>query len=94
MPELDLEAQTGLLGCAPASLPSDDLVAPLFALAHEDGLQHADLPNRCCELRERLLVKAITAVIAADGKLTNVEADVMRAVCASLDVPLPPILTS
>jgi Zn-dependent protease with chaperone function len=42
----------------------------------------------------QMLVKAITAVIAADGKLTNVEADVMRAVCASLDVPLPPILTS
>jgi len=42
----------------------------------------------------QMLIKAITAVIADDGELTNVEADLMRAVCASLEVPLPPILVS
>ena len=40
-----------------------------------------------------MLVKAISAVIAADGKLTDSEGDLMRAVCATLEVPLPPILT-
>ena len=40
----------------------------------------------------QMLVKAITTIVADDGKLTSVEADVMRAVCASLEVPLPPIL--
>jgi len=42
----------------------------------------------------QMLIKAITAVIADDGELTDVEADLMRAVCASLEVPLPPILVS
>ncbi len=42
----------------------------------------------------QMLIKAISAVVAADGKLTSVEADLMRAVCATLEVPLPPILTS
>jgi len=41
----------------------------------------------------QMLVKAISAVIAADGKLTDSEGDLMRAVCATLEVPLPPILT-
>ena len=42
----------------------------------------------------QMLIKAITAVIADDGELTSVEADMMRAVCASLEVPLPPIPVS
>jgi len=42
----------------------------------------------------QMLIKAVTAVIADDGELTNVEADLMRAVCASLEVPLPPILVA
>lgn len=42
----------------------------------------------------QMLVKAITVVIAHDGELTSAEADLMRAVCATLEVPLPPLLTS
>ena len=42
----------------------------------------------------QMIVKAISNTVAADGKLTNVEADLLRAVCATLAVPLPPILTS
>ena len=42
----------------------------------------------------QMLVKAISTTVAADGKLTNVEADLLRAVCATLAVPLPPFLTS
>jgi hypothetical protein len=41
-----------------------------------------------------MLVKAITKVIAHDGEITGPEGDLMRAVCATLEVPLPPILTS
>jgi Zn-dependent protease with chaperone function len=41
----------------------------------------------------QMLIKAITAVIAEDGKLTSVESDLMRAVCITLECPLPPILT-
>jgi len=42
----------------------------------------------------QMLVKAISTTVAADGKLTSTEADLLRAVCASLAVPLPPVLTS
>ena len=42
----------------------------------------------------QMLVKAITKVIAHDGEITGPEGDLMRAVCATLEVPLPPILTS
>jgi Zn-dependent protease with chaperone function/uncharacterized tellurite resistance protein B-like protein len=42
----------------------------------------------------QMLVKAITVVIAHDGEVTSAEADLMRAVCATLEVPLPPLLTS
>jgi len=41
----------------------------------------------------QMLVKAISAVAADDGKLSAAETDLMRAVCATLEVPLPPILT-
>jgi len=41
----------------------------------------------------QMLIKAITAVIAEDGKLTSVESDLMRAICVTLECPLPPILT-
>jgi len=42
----------------------------------------------------QMLVKAISTTVAADGKLTNVEADLLRAVCATLAVPVPPVLVS
>ena len=42
----------------------------------------------------QMLVKAITKVIAHDGKITGPEGNLLRAVCATLEVPLPPILSS
>ena len=42
----------------------------------------------------QMLVEAISTTVAADGKLTSTEADLLRAVCATLAVPLPPVLTS
>lgn len=38
------------------------------------------------------LLRAISATAGYDGKLTVTEAEVIRAVCATLDYPLPPIL--
>jgi Zn-dependent protease with chaperone function len=38
------------------------------------------------------LLRAITATAGHDGKLTVAEAELIRAVCAALDYPLPPIL--
>jgi Zn-dependent protease with chaperone function len=39
-----------------------------------------------------LLLEALLATIAADGKLTVEEAELLRAVCAGLHCPLPPVL--
>jgi Zn-dependent protease with chaperone function len=61
------------------SAPVFDKQLDLLAALNGDGRQ--------------MLVKAISTVVAADGKLTSVEGDLMRAVCATLEVPLPPILT-
>jgi len=38
----------------------------------------------------RSMIAAVSATIASDGKLTTTEAELLRAVCASLDCPLPP----
>ncbi len=41
---------------------------------------------------KRKLLDAITAAVLADKRLSVVESELIRAVCASLDCPLPPIL--
>jgi hypothetical protein len=38
------------------------------------------------------LLRAISATAGHDGKLSTTEAELIRAVCATLDYPLPPIL--
>jgi hypothetical protein len=43
---------------------------------------------------QRSLVQAVSNTIAHDGKLTIAEAELLRAICASLDCPLPPILAN
>jgi Zn-dependent protease with chaperone function/tellurite resistance protein len=43
-------------------------------------------------LKKPLLIKACLEVVMADGKITVAEGELMRAVCAALDTPLPPIL--
>jgi Zn-dependent protease with chaperone function len=39
-----------------------------------------------------LLLDAVTEVVKSDARLTVAEAELIRAICASLDCPLPPIL--
>jgi hypothetical protein len=40
----------------------------------------------------QLIVKAVTAVVVHDGRVTASEISLIRTVCASLDVPLPPLV--
>jgi hypothetical protein len=40
------------------------------------------------------LLRAVSATAAHDGKLSVAEAELIRAVCATLNYPLPPILVS
>jgi Zn-dependent protease with chaperone function len=48
--------------------------------------------NLLAPLKKPALVKACVAVATADDKLTVAEGELLRAVCAALDTPLPPIL--
>ena len=43
-------------------------------------------------LKKPMLIKACVAVVMADDRLTLAEGELMRAICAALDSPLPPIL--
>jgi Zn-dependent protease with chaperone function len=43
--------------------------------------------------RERL-IQALSVTIGHDNRMTVIEAELMRAICASLDCPLPPLLTA
>jgi len=39
------------------------------------------------------LLQAVGKTVSHDGKLSVPEAELLRAICASLDCPLPPILS-
>jgi uncharacterized tellurite resistance protein B-like protein len=43
-------------------------------------------------LKKPALIKACLEVVMADGRLTLTEGELMRAICAALDSPLPPII--
>jgi len=43
-------------------------------------------------LKKPILIKGCLEVVMADGKLTVAEGELMRAICAALDTPLPPII--
>lgn len=43
-------------------------------------------------LKKPILIKGCLEVVMADGKLTVAEGELMRAICAALDSPLPPII--
>ena len=48
--------------------------------------------NLLAPLKKPAFIKACVAVAMADDKLTLTEGELLRAVCAALDSPLPPIL--
>src|SRR6266850_498794 len=50
--------------------------------------------NLLAPLKKPQLIKACVATAMADDKLTLAEGELLRAICAALDSPLPPILES
>jgi len=48
--------------------------------------------NLLAPLKKPAFIKACVAVVMADDRLTLAEGELLRAVCAALDSPLPPIL--
>jgi Zn-dependent protease with chaperone function len=56
-------------------------------------LDHSlDVLRRINGAGQRSLVQAVTETVSHDGRLTIAEAELLRAICAALDCPLPPIL--
>jgi Zn-dependent protease with chaperone function len=53
-----------------------------------DILRHIDLGGR------GRLIEALSATLRHDRKMTVTEAELMRAICAGLDCPLPPLITT
>ena len=43
-------------------------------------------------LAKPAVIKAFLAVVMPEGEISIVQAELMRAICAALDTPLPPIL--
>lgn len=50
--------------------------------------------DRLDPLGKQLLLEAISATIAHDGRVSVAESELLRAICATLHCPLPPILQS
>jgi len=48
--------------------------------------------NLLAPLKKPLVIKACVATVMADDKLTLTEGELLRAICAALDSPVPPIL--
>jgi hypothetical protein len=73
-------------------LPAAQTAAHLCTLDGLDEslqrLSHAKLGTK------RTLVDACVACVAADGQTTVEEAELLRAVCASIGAPMPPIATA
>jgi len=56
--------------------------------------QALDILEKINSAGRQSLLQAVTATITHDGRVTATEAELFRAVCASFDCPLPPILDS
>lgn len=80
--------------------------AALFGTWAQDANYASDLNytvrllNKCLDVLTNLksksrssLISAISAVVLFDGNITVTETELVRAICASLDCPLPPILS-
>ena len=80
------DAGMSALGLAGGALRAP---AELTIAAVESALYELKL---LAPLKKPLLIKACLEVVMADGKLTVAEGELMRAICAALDSPLPPIL--
>jgi Zn-dependent protease with chaperone function len=67
-------------------------VAPDQTVARLD--EALDILSKINSAGRQSLIQAIAAAIAHDNEVTATEAELLRAVCATLDIPLPPILPS
>ena len=72
-----------------ANIDQMPVVAGLTVTRLDEAL---DILSKINSAGRQSMVQALTRTIAHDNKITATEAELLRAVCASLDIPLPPIL--
>jgi hypothetical protein len=68
--------------------------APASAGTVEELDRALDVLRRIDPAGRERLIQALSVTIGNDNRMTVIEAELMRAVCASLDCPLPPLFTS
>jgi hypothetical protein len=77
-------------GAKELGMPLALLDAPAISLADvKAALAHL---NQLAPMQKPRLVKALVHCALADGKLTLTDAELLRAICSTLDSPLPPFL--
>ncbi len=82
--------QVGMLALLPSSIDWPDYDPPERWIAQMDAA--LDKLDSLPAMAKEELVKALTATISHDGKVTVGEAELLRAVCAILHCPLPPFV--
>jgi hypothetical protein len=104
---VDAATVASVLAWSGASDPASARRAWTDARAADPGLPADPLPASRCTLDaleqalralaqsgpafKRRVVDACVAAVVADGRTTVEEAELMRAVCASIGVPMPPV---
>ena len=89
----DVSAQRAFQAAMQEALPNASI---LYAVPDDwqAGLDRAlDALARLTPEGKQLTVRALTRAIAADGKVTVAESEMLRVVCAVLGCPLPPLLS-
>jgi len=78
------------------ALKSLGLAAPVSSDAAAFTLQSVEAAlyelKLLAPLKKPAFIKACLEIVMADGKITLTEGELMRAICAALDTPLPPII--
>lgn len=79
--------------CPELGLSADDLCS-VSAIGFSSARNALDRANRLAPLAKPALIKALLATAGGDDKLAAAAADILRAICAALDAPIPPAVTA
>ena len=72
---------------------AQDIDVPAETKSSVDVLDHSlEILRNINSSGQQSLLEAVSAAITHDGQLNLAEAELLRAICATLDLPLPPVL--
>jgi Zn-dependent protease with chaperone function len=83
----------GAACCPELGLSADDLVA-VSAIRFSNAKAALDRTNQLAPLAKPALIKALLATASVTDKLPVTAADILRAICAALDAPIPPAVAA